>query len=165
MKALPGNVSDAEKQYQRLLLDFMTTNDDEETGFLGSPWIFGTMAALNPLTQKYFLLDFFCSSLRGVGQVVFMNNPLSGLLIIVGMFVQSVPFAVYGLVALVVANAAALALGLDHGLFNSGLFGFNSYLVGLCFATFHEPDLWQDGRLLFPVALLAVFSVPFCCPW
>jgi urea transporter len=37
----------------------------------------------------YKLIDFIIACLRGSGQVVFMNNPWSGLLIIVGLLIQS----------------------------------------------------------------------------
>jgi hypothetical protein len=41
-------------------------------------------------------LAFCINCLRGVGQVFFMNNPLSGLVILAGLFVQSPRVATYG---------------------------------------------------------------------
>lgn len=35
------------------------------------------------------VVDFIDYGLRGVGQVVFMNNPVTGLLILVGMYLGS----------------------------------------------------------------------------
>ena len=49
------------------------------------------------------VLDFVDYRLRGVGQVVFMNNPITGLLILIGLFVASAwlgTAAVIGLVSL-----------------------------------------------------------------
>ena len=79
-------------------------------------------------------------NLRGIGQVYFCNNPISGLLILVGLFLQSTRVAVHGLIGLVAGNAFALVLGFDKGLVASGLFGYNPVLVGLAIATFVSSD-------------------------
>ena len=42
-------------------------------------------------------LAFGINCLRGVGQVFFMNNPLSGLVILAGLFVQSPRVTTYGM--------------------------------------------------------------------
>jgi len=74
--------------------------------------------------------------LRGISQVYFQNNPLSGLLILIGMYIRSTRVATHGVVALVSGNLAPILLGFDEGLAMSGLFGYNSFLVGLALATF-----------------------------
>ena len=58
------------------------------------------------------------------------------------MFIQSTRIAVHGIVALICGNAVALILGFDEGLIMSGLFGYNSFLVGLALSTF---DNRADG--------------------
>ena len=81
-------------------------------------------------------IKFVGMSLRGIGQVYFMNNPVSGLLILAALFIQSTRVAVHGIIALVAGTVMALLLRFDIGLARSGLFGYNSVLVGLAIATF-----------------------------
>ena len=104
-----------------------------------------TFNATMPWTQVYFdesLLGrlglFIELCLRGISQVYFQNNPISGLIILIGMFIQSTRVAVHGVIALVCGNLVAFLLGFDEGLAMSGLFGYNSFLVGLALATFDD---------------------------
>jgi urea transporter len=93
-------------------------------------------------------------SLRGISQVYFQNNPLSGLLILIGLFIQSTRVGVYGLLALVSGNLTAYSLGFDNGLARSGLFGYNALLVGLALATFDSTEKHSDYSVV-----VAVFSI------
>lgn len=77
------------------------------------------------------ILLFAEANLRGMAQVYFQNNPLSGLFILIGMFVQSTRVAVHGLIAICAGNLAGLLMGFDRSFISSGLFGYNSFLVGL----------------------------------
>jgi len=63
------------------------------------------------------VVDFIDYCLRGVCRVVFMNNPVTGLLILVGvgMYLGSSWLGVAGTLGLVVATLTALILGLDRG--------------------------------------------------
>lgn len=54
------------------------------------------------------LLDWTC---RGVAQVMFVNNPLSGLLVTAGLFLQDPWWALSGLLATFVSTASAFLLG------------------------------------------------------
>ena len=78
------------------------------------------------------------SLLRGVGQVMFQNNPLTGLLFLVGIFVNSAKLGGAGLLGLTASTLAAYLLGADRTLIRSGLFGFNGILVGIGLAFFLE---------------------------
>jgi urea transporter len=87
------------------------------------------------------LLRFIDLNLRGIGQVMFQDNPLSGLLFFVaigwGSFVAGMPqVAIGGLVALVAGTLTAQWLRVDAAALGAGLYGYNAYLVGLCFGTF-----------------------------
>ena len=77
------------------------------------------------------LLLFAEASLRGMAQVYFQNNPLSGLFILIGMCVQSSRVAVHGLIAICAGNLTGLLMGFDKSFLSCGLFGYNSFLVGL----------------------------------
>jgi urea transporter len=106
------------------------------------------------------LLRFIDINLRGVGQVMFQDNPLTGLLFLFaiawGSFAAGAPeVLVAGLVAVVTATLTALWLGVDRPSLNAGLYGYNGVLVGLALATFLAP-----GPLLwFYVVLGAAVSV------
>jgi urea transporter len=78
--------------------------------------------------------------LRGTGQVMFQNNPLTGLLFLVGIFVNSPTLGVAALVGLSASTLAAWLLGADRVLLRNGLFGFNGILTGIGLAFFLEPN-------------------------
>jgi urea transporter len=99
-------------------------------------------------------------NLRGIGQVMFQDNPLSGALffaaIVWGSIAAGVPEVAFcGALAVVVATLTAQWLHVDAASLRAGLYGFNGVLVGLALATFIEP-----GPLLWTyVALGAAVSV------
>jgi urea transporter len=92
--------------------------------------------------------------LRGIGQVMFQNNPLTGLLFLVGIFVNSFKFGGAGLLGLAASTLAAHLLGVDRALIRAGLFGFNGILVGIALAFFLE----FDGLLAVYIVLGAAVS-------
>jgi urea transporter len=78
--------------------------------------------------------------LRGVGQVMLQNNPMTGLLFLVGIFLNSHEFGLTALLGLVVATLAAYLLGADQTLISNGLFGFNGVLTGITLSVFLQCD-------------------------
>jgi urea transporter len=92
--------------------------------------------------------------LRGVGQVMFQNNPLTGLLFVVGIFINSVRFGWAALLGVAVSTATAYALGVDRPLIRNGLFGFNGVLTGIALAFF----LQLNGVLIAYIIVGAVAS-------
>lgn len=123
--------------------------------------------ATMPLSQPFILSSFghfkqvilFMElSLRGISQVFFQNNPLSGFLILVGLLVQSPRIGLYGLLALFSGNLTAYGLGFDSGLVRSGLFGYNAFLVGLVIATFDSPDEHAEYPLVMTLFVIVISS-------
>lgn len=108
-------------------------------------------------------------NLRGAGQVIFQNNPLTGLFflaaIIWGAFVGGqIVIAVGAVVALVVATITAMLLDVDEASLRQGLFGFNGVLVGAAVPTFLAPNpaMWFIlivGAAVSTVVMLAVSNV------
>jgi urea transporter len=101
-------------------------------------------------------------NLRGVGQVMFQNNPLTGLLFLLavvwGSYAAGVPqVAAGGLVAVLVATMTAQWLRVDEAGLAAGLYGYNAYLVGLALPTFlpHTPLLWIYAVLGATVSVVA----------
>ncbi len=83
-------------------------------------------------------MGFVDSLLRGTGQVMFQNNPITGLLFLVGIFYNSRLLGACALIGLVSSTLAARLLGIDRSLIGAGLFGFNGVLVGIGLAFFLE---------------------------
>jgi urea transporter len=106
--------------------------------------------------------------LRGTGQVMFQNNPITGLLFLVGIFVNSAKLGGAGLLGLAASTLAAYLLGADRALVRNGLFGFNGILVGIGLAFFLEFDPLLVvyivlGAAISTVVMMALAS--FFAPW
>jgi urea transporter len=102
------------------------------------------------------LLAFIDSCLRGIGQVCFMNNPVTGLAIIVAMFVGEAWLGFAGALGVVVSTLSAMLIGMDRGAIRAGLFGFNGVLVGAGLSLFLQPD-W-DALVMVWIVVGAFFS-------
>lgn len=118
-----------------------------------------TMPEWQRRVEKSPLIDFVDYCLRGVGQVCFMNNPITGAFILAGMFVFDDWLGTAGLVGVAVSTITALLLGFDRGAVRAGLFGFNGVLVGAGLATFLGPQ-W-DGAVFGWIILVAALSSVF----
>ncbi|KAK6494853.1 urea transporter 2-like isoform X1 [Huso huso] len=86
--------------------------------------------------------------LRGAAQVMFVNNPLSGLFIFAGLILQNRWLALNGLVGTMFATISALILRQNRGAIAAGLYGYNGILVGLLMAVFSEKGDWYWWLLL-----------------
>ncbi len=75
--------------------------------------------------------------LRGIAQVVFMNNTITGVFITVGMFVASRYYALCMLLGVSVSTITALLLNLNRSSFANGIYGYNGTLVGIGISVFH----------------------------
>jgi len=87
--------------------------------------------------------------LRGIGQVMFQNHPLSGLLFLAALVwgaaaADAWPVLFGGLLGLVAGTLTAYGLRADRANLAAGLYGYNALLVGLALPTFLEPSalLW-----------------------
>uniref|UniRef100_E7EPU1 Solute carrier family 14 member 2 n=1 Tax=Homo sapiens TaxID=9606 RepID=E7EPU1_HUMAN len=107
------------------------------------------------LKDKHLALQFIDWVLRGTAQVMFINNPLSGLIIFIGLLIQNPWWTITGGLGTVVSTLTALALGQDRSAIASGLHGYNGMLVGLLMAVFSE-KLDYYWWLLFPVTFTAM---------
>ena len=137
----------------------------------GLSQINGTMPEWSERADRTPGLDFVDSCLRGVGQVCFMNNPVTGLAILVAMFVAEPWLGFAGVLGLVVSTAAAIAIGMDRGAIRAGLFGFNGVLVGAGLSLFLAPDwdllvmVWIVVGAFFSTILHAALANVFIGAW
>lgn len=118
----------------------------------------GVMAGWSRRLEQRPVLDFVDYTLRGVGQVVFMNNPLSGLLILAGLWIASTWLGLAATLGALASTATALVLGLDRTAIRGGLYGFNGTLVGAALATFLAPE-FEAGTMAFVVGVAAFSTV------
>jgi urea transporter len=131
----------------------------------------GTMPGWGERLDGNPFLSFIDSCLRGVGQVCFMNNPITGLAILVAMFVGEAWLGFAGALGLVVSTLAAIAIGMDRGAIRAGLFGFNGVLVGAGMSLFLQPDwsgvvmVWIVVGAFFSTVLHAALANVFIGAW
>ncbi|XP_034566073.1 urea transporter 2-like [Notolabrus celidotus] len=85
---------------------------------------------------------------RGVAQVMFVNNPLSGLLITAGLFLQNPWWALNGLLGTLSSTVSAMLLGQNREAISVGLHGYNGTLVGMLMAVFSAKGSWYWWLLL-----------------
>ncbi len=109
-------------------------------------------------------LRFLDRLLRGIGQVMFQDNPLSGLLFFVAIGWGSwahdaAQVAIGGLAALVAGTLTAQWLKVDEAGLNAGLYGFNAYLTGLALPTFMDPSLLLWFYVVFGGAVSVVIML------
>ncbi len=76
------------------------------------------------------------SVLRGIGQVMFQCNALSGLVMLTGMFIGSWQLALLALMGNIISTATAYIAHYDRKAIADGIFGFNGTLVGIAMGVF-----------------------------
>lgn len=118
----------------------------------------GTMPGSRERADRNPPLAFVDSCLRGVGQILFADNPVSGLFILIGLFVASPWLGAATLIGVVASTATAHLLRLDRSRIRAGLYGYNGALVGGALATFLVPA-WSASIILYIIAGAAV-SIP-----
>ena len=97
---------------------------------------------------------FIDAVLRGLGQVIFQNNSLTGLLVLLAISVNSFVYAGAALFGAVVSTYTATLLRVDNKLVRDGLFGFNGALTAIAMVAFSSRE-FAHGDL--PSALLILY--------
>ncbi|WP_226367947.1 urea transporter [Pseudonocardia sp. ICBG162] len=107
-----------------------------------------TMPRWAAVVENRPVVAFVDHCLRGIGQIVFVNNPVSGAGILLAMYVSSAWVGVAVTVGVVVATATARALGMERDLTADGLYGFNGALVAGALAFLLSPA-WSITVLVY----------------
>ncbi len=102
--------------------------------------------------------------LRGVGQVFFCCNAVTGLIFLVALYIGGITAGIAATVGVVSSTVAAYVLGFSDDDIDAGLYGFNGTLVGPCLFLFLEntPQLWLYvvlGSILSTVVLAAFMRI------
>lgn len=134
-----------------------------------SQTITGTMQWLNRKLASQPGLDFINATLRGIGQVIFANNPVSGLLILLAMTIQSPWLGLLALLGTATATATAMLLNqiplgspeANRGMIQNGIFGLNGTLVGAAMAFFGAfgNGSWNGVWLVSAIAVSALSAL------
>jgi urea transporter len=100
--------------------------------------------------------------LRGIGQVVFQNNPISGAVILAGIFYNSWIYGTACLVGTIISTLTALLFRADRGMIKDGLFGFNGALIAIALVAYTSPNFTTGNipnlHLCLYIVLCAAFS-------
>ncbi|WP_239374217.1 urea transporter [Snodgrassella gandavensis] len=112
------------------------------------------------LTDTNRLCQFIDVILRSYGQVMLQNNPLSGLIFLVGVILGGYSagkpqIGLACLLAVTSANVVAYLYQLNHKAWQQGIYGFNACLIGIALPTFCENSLY----LWCSIVLAAILSV------
>jgi urea transporter len=85
--------------------------------------------------------------LRGIGQVFFQENALTGTCFVLGIAVSSPLMAAGAVAGSAIGTAAAWVLKLDPSEVRAGIYGFNATLVGIATLFFFRPGATSIGLL------------------
>jgi urea transporter len=110
--------------------------------------------------------------LRGIGQVMFQNNALSGLLFLAGIFYNSWLLALAVVLGTVVSTVAAQILKYSSIEIEDGIYGFNGALVGVAIWFFFGFSIVTTVFLIAGAALSTILmyemktiAPPFTAPF
>ncbi|MCD0479390.1 urea transporter [Chryseobacterium sp. LC2016-29] len=111
--------------------------------------------------------------LKGLGQIMLQENPVTGFLFLVGIFYGSLTMGVAALLATISGTVTAFLLKYDKAEINKGLYGFSAALVGVAIMLFLKPVFISWIILIIGSALatviqhffmkrkISVFTLPF----
>ncbi|MEG3436696.1 urea transporter [Pannus brasiliensis CCIBt3594] len=104
------------------------------------PWWtgLGTMPSLSQRLAANPVLDFLNATFRGIAQVIFVNNPLSGLLIWLAMMLQAPWMGLLSFLGSASATLAAKALKSNPFMVRDGIYGLNGLLIGAALGFFGQ---------------------------
>ncbi|OFY36047.1 MAG: hypothetical protein A2W91_13385 [Bacteroidetes bacterium GWF2_38_335] len=97
--------------------------------------------------------QFFRGVVNSYSQIFFSNKIVFSL-ILIGVSFFDIYSGLYGLIAVLVSNITALSLGFDLRRIASGLYGFNSLLLGLGIGIHFDPGYLS----LFVLVISAIFT-------
>ncbi len=127
--------------------------------FIAAAWIFYAIIAVTGIAGKNVsgaapltAMNVFNSAANGIGQVMFQENVVTGLIFLAAILVSSRMAAMYALAGTLIGFAAAAALGLNSTVISAGIFGFNAVLCGIAFAK-------TSLKSVLPALLAIILSV------
>ncbi len=124
--------------------------------FIITTWILmSILLSLNIITLRVLplpiahTLEVIPAVSKGIGQVMFQENTITGIIFFIGILVSSRISAFYTLLGVLLGAITALACSLPLNMINIGLFGFNAVLCGIAFSS----KKWSS-------LILGIMSIP-----
>ncbi|CNI20416.1 urea transporter [Yersinia pekkanenii] len=128
----------------------------------------GNQSGWTQLASSNVFIEFIDTTLRGCAQVMFQNNPLTGLFFFIAIFVgaygEGNPAVAYGCVlGTVVATLTGLTMR-DRKSWRLGLYGYNGCLVGAALPTFlvATPVVWACivlGSIVSVIVMVCIADI------
>lgn len=122
-----------------------------------------TAASATAASEPSSLVEIGDSTLRGIGQVVFQNNPWTGAVILAAIFVNSWIYGTLCFFGALLATVTAIVVGADRGAIRAGLHGFNGALVAIALDAYTSGNYTAGAvpgwQLVFLTILAVVLSV------
>lgn len=100
-------------------------------------------------------VDIIAAVTKGMGQVVFLENIVAGIMVFIGILVSSRISACYALLGASIGVVAAFASPFPLNMINSGMFGFNAVLCGIAFSN----RRWTSLILATVSGMVSVFMM------
>ena len=87
---------------------------------------------------------FIAASLKGISQVILIENAITGLLILIAITIESYYLGIIALLSAIIGTLVAKFGGADENTINQGLFGYNSVLTGMALVIILKRTLYVD---------------------
>lgn len=101
-------------------------------------------------------MSFIRTIMRGIGQVMFQNNSLSGLLFLIGIFINSWVLGLAALFGTFISTSTALIIKAPKEAIQNGVYGFNGTLTGIAVFLFFEASVYSLFALIIAAAMSTV---------
>ncbi len=111
----------------------------------------------NTIMRKVSFYDFISIALKGISQVILIENAISGLIILVALVIMDYKLGLMALVSAIIGTLIAYVGGADKNVVGQGLFGYNSVLVGLSLYLFLSGNI-KWGVALVGAAFASIFT-------
>lgn len=105
--------------------------------------------------NKYYYL--ITTSLKGISQVILIENTISGLIILAAITIVDYRLGIIALLSSIIGTLTGYAAGADKNTVRQGLLGYNSVLIGLALSTFLTSSI-RWGIALVGAAFVAIFT-------
>ncbi|CAF3704029.1 unnamed protein product [Adineta steineri] len=105
-----------------------------------------------------FIIILIDSVFRGISQVMFANNPLSGIIIAIGLAIDNSQLILYGIFGTTISTLTAHILNLNYNSIRAGLYGYNGCLTAMAIVYF---SLYEFPDIIFSIIIMSIFSTIF----
>ena len=100
-------------------------------------------------------LEIIPAFFNGIGQVMFQENVITGIIFLIGLMVYSRISTLYAVVGSVTGIAIGFALSFPINMLNMGLFGFNGVLCGIVFSNKN----WYNIKTALISIIISIFII------